>query len=89
MVGGRSSSNQKKKMGRLDYQDPSTESRTVLGGLSKSDKPFQFIDLSEIFAEFDDTLYIDHCHYNDLAAEKFAEIIFESILPSLQQIKHR
>jgi hypothetical protein len=55
----------------------------------KTDKPFQFIDLSEIFAEFDDSLYIDHCHYNDLAAEKFAEIIFESILPSLQQIKQR
>jgi hypothetical protein len=55
----------------------------------KTDKPFQFIDLSEIFEEFDDTLYVDHCHYNDLAAEKFAEIIVESILPSLQQIKHR
>lgn len=51
----------------------------------KTEKPFQFIDLSGIFAEFNDTLYIDHCHYNDLAAEKFAEIIVESIQPTLQK----
>ena len=55
----------------------------------KTEKPFQFIDLSGIFAESNDTLYIDHCHYNDLAAEKFAENIFESIQPSLQRIKRR
>jgi lysophospholipase L1-like esterase len=53
----------------------------------KTQKPFQFIDLSGIFAESNDTLYIDHVHYNDLAAEKFAENIFESIQPSLQRIK--
>jgi hypothetical protein len=55
----------------------------------KTEKPFQFIDLSGIFAEYNDTLYIDHVHYNDLAAEKFAENIFESIQPSLQRIKRR
>ena len=52
----------------------------------KTEKPFQFIDLSGIFAESNDTLYIDHVHYNDLAAEKFAEIIVESIQPTLLQI---
>ena len=55
----------------------------------KTQKPFQFIDLSGIFAESNETLYIDHCHYNDLAAEKFAERIFESIQPALQQIMRR
>jgi lysophospholipase L1-like esterase len=55
----------------------------------KSEKPFQFIDLSGIFAESNETLYIDHVHYNDLAAEKFAEKIFESIQPMLQQISRR
>ena len=55
----------------------------------KTEKPFQFIDLSGIFAESNDTLYIDHLHYNDLAAEKFAENIVESIQPTLQQISSR
>jgi lysophospholipase L1-like esterase len=55
----------------------------------KTEKPFQFIDLSGIFAESNDTLYTDHCHYNDLAAEKFAENIVESIQPTLQQISRR
>jgi lysophospholipase L1-like esterase len=55
----------------------------------KTEKPFQFIDLSAIFAESKETLYIDHVHYNDLAAEKFAENIFESIQPSLQSITSR
>lgn len=55
----------------------------------KTEKPFQFIDLSGIFAESKETLYIDHVHYNDLAAEKFAEKIFESIQPMLQQIGRR
>jgi lysophospholipase L1-like esterase len=55
----------------------------------KTQKPFKFIDLSGIFAESNETLFIDHCHYNDLAAEKFAEKIFESIQPALQQIMSR
>lgn len=55
----------------------------------KTEKPFQFIDLSGIFAESNDTLYIDHLHYNDLAAEKFAENIVDSIQPTLQQINSR
>jgi len=53
----------------------------------KTEKPFQFLDLSGIFAESNDTLYIDSCHYNDLAAEKFAEQIFEAIQPTLQKLK--
>jgi lysophospholipase L1-like esterase len=45
----------------------------------ETEKPFQFIDLSGVFAESHETLYIDQCHYNDLGAKKFAEKIFESI----------
>jgi hypothetical protein len=55
----------------------------------KAEKPFKFIDLSGIFAESNETLYIDQCHYNDLAAEMFAENIYRSIQPSLQSIKRR
>jgi len=55
----------------------------------KIEKPFQFIDLSNIFSESKETLYIDQCHYNDLAAEKFAEKIFESIQPLLLEMKTR
>lgn len=55
----------------------------------KTEKPFEFIDLSGIFAESKNTLYIDHLHYNDLAAEKFAENIVESIQPTLYQINSR
>jgi len=51
----------------------------------KTEKPFQFIDLSGAFAESNETLYIDQCHYNDLGAKKFAEKIFESIQPLLLQ----
>jgi len=55
----------------------------------KAEKPFQFIDLSHIFADSNETLYIDQCHYNDLAAEKFAEKIFETIQPILQDLRGR
>jgi len=51
----------------------------------ETEKPFQFVDLSNIFSETKETLYIDHCHYNDLAAEKFAEKILESIQPLLHK----
>jgi lysophospholipase L1-like esterase len=51
----------------------------------ETEKPFQFVDLSNVFSETKETLYIDHCHYNDLAAEKFAEKILESIQPLLHK----
>ena len=55
----------------------------------KTDKPFQFIDLSNIFLEDNETLYIDQCHYNDLGAEKLAEKVLESIRPILYEIRDR
>jgi hypothetical protein len=51
----------------------------------EAEKPFQFVDLSNIFSETKETLYIDYCHYNDLAAEKLAEKILESIQPLLHK----
>ena len=57
--------------------------------LREIEKPFPFIDLSKVFLESNETLYVDHCHYNDLAAEKLAEKIFESIEPLLKKIKGR
>ena len=53
----------------------------------KTEKPFRFVDLSNIFSESNETLYIDQCHYNDLAAEKFGEKIFESMEPLLLEIR--
>lgn len=53
--------------------------------LREIEKPFHFIDLSNIFLESSETLYIDNCHYNDMGAEKFAEKIFESIRPMLHK----
>jgi lysophospholipase L1-like esterase len=47
------------------------------------EKPFDFIDFSNIFLESRETLYIDNCHYNDAGAELFAEKIFESVRPLL------
>lgn len=55
----------------------------------KEIKPFQFIDLSNIFLEDNETLYIDQCHYNDLGAEKLAEKVLESIQPLLNEIRDR
>jgi len=54
----------------------------------KIKKPFQFIDLSNIFLEYNETLYIDQCHYNDLGAEKLAEKVLESIRPLLNEIRN-
>lgn len=51
----------------------------------ETNKPFQFVDLSNIFSESEETLYIDFCHYNNLAAEKLAEKIFESVQPLLNK----
>jgi hypothetical protein len=51
-----------------------------------TEKPFQFIDLSHIFSESNETLYIDQCHYNDLAASKLAQKILESIRPLLHEM---
>jgi hypothetical protein len=53
----------------------------------KTEKPFKFIDLTDIFSSFKETHYIDPYHYNDLAAEKLAEKIFDSIEPILQTIR--
>jgi len=55
----------------------------------KIEKPFQFIDLSNIFSEYNETLYIDQCHYNDLGAEKLAEKVLDSIQPLLHEIRDR
>ena len=57
--------------------------REFYDAFRETEKPFQFVDLSNIFSETEDTLYIDHYHYNDLAAEKLAEKILESIQPQL------
>lgn len=57
--------------------------REFYDAFRETEKPFQFVDLSDIFSETEETLYIDHCHYNDLAAEKLAEKILESIQPLL------
>jgi len=59
--------------------------REFYDAFRETEKPFQFVDLSNIFSETKETLYIDYCHYNDLAAEKFAEKILESIQPLLHK----
>jgi lysophospholipase L1-like esterase len=59
--------------------------REFYDAFRKTEKPFQFVDLSNIFSETKETLYIDYCHYNDLAAEKFAEKILDSIQPLLHK----
>ena len=52
----------------------------------KDIKPFQFIDLSSVFMDNKETLYIDQCHYNDSGAEKLSEKVFESIRPLLEKL---
>ena len=59
--------------------------RDFYDAFNKTEKPFQFVDLSNIFSEAEETLYVDHCHYNDLAAAKLAEKIFESVQPLLNK----
>ena len=60
--------------------------REFYNAFRETEKPFQFIDLADIFSNSNETLYIDYCHYNDVAAEKFAEKIFDSIQPILHTI---
>ena len=39
--------------------------REFYDALRETEKPFQFVDLSNIFSEIEDTLYIDNCcHFN-------------------------
>jgi lysophospholipase L1-like esterase len=52
----------------------------------ETEKPFHLIDLADVFSGSRETLYIDYCHYNDEAAEKLAEKIFDSIKPILQTL---
>ena len=63
--------------------------RQFYDAFREAEKPFQFIDLSHIFSESKKTLYIDQSHYNDLAAEKLAEKVLESIQPLLHEIRDR
>ena len=53
----------------------------------KTEKPFHFVDLSDVFSDARETLYIDYCHYNDDAAARLAEKIFDSIKPILLSLK--
>ena len=54
-----------------------------------TEKPFHFVDLSQTFSGSKETLYIDQCHYNDLAAAKLAQKILESIRPVVLDITGR
>jgi len=58
--------------------------REFYDAFRETEKPFQFIDLADIFSNSNETLYIDYCHYNDVAAERLAERIFDSIQPILR-----
>jgi hypothetical protein len=77
------------KKGFGDWKKYRRNEESFYNALREIEKPFHFIDLSNIFFESNETLYIDHCHYNDLAAEKLAEKIFESIEPLLLKINTR
>ena len=68
---------QKRRQNRHEFYD----------AFRKTEKPFQYIDLTDIFSSSSETLYIDPYHYNDLAAEMLAEKIFDSIEPILQTIR--
>jgi hypothetical protein len=79
----------RKKVGDDRFNKDRQNETEFYDAFQKSKKPFHFIDLSGIFLESEETLYIDVCHYNDLAAEKFAEKIFESIQPLLLKMSTR
>ena len=78
-----------KEKGFGDWDKYRQNEETFYNALREIEKPFHFIDLSNIFLESNETLYVDHCHYNDLAADKLAEKIFESIEPLLLKINAR
>jgi hypothetical protein len=78
-----------KKRGFGNWKKYRQNEEDFYDALRKIEKPFHFIDLSNVFLESNETLYVDHCHYNDLAAEKLAEKIFESIEPLLLKINAR
>ena len=78
-----------KEKGFGDWEKYRQNEETFYNALREIEKPFHFIDLSNIFFKSNETLYVDHCHYNDLAAEKLAENIFESIEPLLLKLNAR
>jgi lysophospholipase L1-like esterase len=80
------------RMKRKDWSDEVIEERRnkeheFYEAFRETEKPFHFIDLSDVFSDSKETLYIDYCHYNDEAAAKLAEKIFDSIKPILQSLK--
>jgi hypothetical protein len=75
-----------KKRGFGNWKKYRQNEEDFYDALREIEKPFHFIDLSNIFLESSETLYVDQCHYNDLAAEKLAEKIFESIEPILLKL---
>jgi hypothetical protein len=78
-----------KKRGFGNWKKYRQNEEDFYDALREIEKPFHFIDLSNVFLDSNETLYVDYCHYNDLAAEKLAEKIFESIEPLLLKINAR
>lgn len=54
------------------------------GDLRDVPKGFEFVDLSGLLDDSDQTLYVDNCHYNDEGARKIAEAILQAIRPRIQ-----
>lgn len=79
----------RKELGDEGFNKYRRNEEEFYDALREIKKPFHFIDLSGIFLESNETLYIDNCHYNDLAAEEFAEKIFESIQPLVLKMSIR
>jgi hypothetical protein len=80
------------RMKRKDWSDAVIEElrnkeHEFYEAFRETEKPFHFVDLSDVFADARETLYIDYCHYNDEAAANLAEKVFESIKPILQSLK--
>ncbi len=54
--------------------------------IRKAQKSFTFVDLSLLFEDSVESLYIDKCHYNDRGALLLADRVLEAIKPSLSKI---
>jgi len=52
--------------------------------LRRLPKPFRCVDLSGLLDDVPETLYVDHCHYNDRGAYLIAQAAYEQIAETLK-----
>jgi len=72
-------------MGEKEAELLACVQKKFYGHFRKSDKSFEFVDISALFDGVPETFYVDHCHYNDRGAGMIAEAILKAIRGDIEK----